>query len=91
MGTAAPSDIDVTSVSPGTATQALPYQENYVEYLYGQNCGTYSVSFAAVDPSCDHTSLLSVDAKTGTHATNSNAFSQTMTLTSNNPSDVGEC
>ena len=26
MGTAAPSDIEVTSVSPGTATQALPYQ-----------------------------------------------------------------
>ena len=91
MAEAAPTAISVEYISDPSATQALTYQENFIEYLYGQNCGSYVVTFAPVDAACDHSSLLSVDARTGTNPTNSNPFSIQMTLVSTDASDIKEC
>lgn len=84
--------MSVSSTSGGTETQALVYQENYVEFAFEQDCGSYSIEFEPVDAtSCDMTALLSVDAKSGTGGVNNHAYSQQMSLTSNDVSDIGQC
>lgn len=82
----------VASRSGGTETQALAYQENYVESAYDQDCGSYTIEFEPVDPSsCDMTALLSADAKSGSGGVNNHAYSQQISLTSNDISDIGTC
>ena len=77
MGNSGLSTISVNSVSGGSQAETLVYEENYIEKIYGQDCGSYTVSFEPVDPSvCDMSSLLSVDAKSGSGGPNSHAFSQ---------------
>ena len=49
------------------------------------------MTFEPVDPSCDMSALLSVDAKSGSGGVNSHTYSQQMTLTSNDLNDVGQC
>ena len=69
------------------------YENNWIEYIYGQNCGENSLSFSPVDPSCDTTSFLSLDSpKSGTGGPNNLPFHAEVTLYSNNPSDArGPC
>ena len=40
---ARPADMETWAVSGPVDVQALPYYDNYMEYIYDQNCGTYSV------------------------------------------------
>ena len=63
-----------------TVNQVLNYQTNYIEFVYGQNCGTYSVTFEPTDPACDITSLLSAAARAVGGGNNNLAYSQQMTL-----------
>ena len=53
-----------------TAVQTLPYQRNYIEYVYNQNCGSYEIAIEPTDPSCDFTSLFTVAASTGSGGVN---------------------
>ena len=51
-----------------------------MEFIYNQNCGTYSVTFEPTDPSCDMTPLLSAATRTVGGGNNNLAYSQQMTL-----------
>ena len=44
-----------------------------MEFIYEQDCGTYSVTFEPTDPTCDVTDLLTAQARTvGGSASNIN-------------------
>ena len=40
-----PVDMTVKAVSGAPVSQALLYQDNYIENIYGQDCGKYSIRF----------------------------------------------
>ena len=42
----APADMTIEAVVGAPVTQNLPYQYNWIESLYNQNCGSYSISMA---------------------------------------------
>ena len=54
----------------------LPYENNWIEMVFYQDCGGNSLSFAAVDPSCDATSFLTAGAETGVNSLNSHTYTE---------------
>ena len=40
-----PSDMSIQAVVGAPVDQSLAYQENYMETIYGQNCGSYGITF----------------------------------------------
>ena len=41
MSNAQPQDMVIEAVVGAPVDQSLTYQENYMEYIYGQDCGDY--------------------------------------------------
>ena len=83
--------MSVSAMSSPLSTQTLPYMDNYIQFVYGQDCGTYSIALEPVDPTCDMSHLLTVAAPSGTGGSNNQPYPQEMTLESNDINDVGEC
>jgi len=71
----APTAMTIDNGSGVTATQALGYVRNWIDFIYEQDCGTYSVKFEPVDPLCDLTPALSVDARSGAGGANNKPYS----------------
>ena len=70
----------------------LPYEKNWIEMVYYQDCGGNSVSVATVDASCDATAFLTVGAESGVSSPNSHTYTEEVTLYSNNPAHaIGPC
>ena len=78
-----PRDMVTKAVSGPADVAALEYQQNYMEQIYEQNCGTYTVKLSPTY------SFLTI-AKTGaTAGANSLTYFDQLTLVSNNPLDIG--
>ena len=83
MSDAAPTDLTINAISDPTRTGALNYQKNWIEELYNQDCGGYSLSLVAVDTSCDMSNVLTIAAPSSTGgARNQYTYSDQMTLES---------
>ena len=54
----------------------LPYEKNWIETVYYQDCGGNSLSFVAVDASCDATAFLTAGEETGVNSLNSHTFAE---------------
>ena len=48
-----PTDMEIRVVNSPSSTQTLEYQRNYIEYVYGQDCGSYSVTLESQDGNID--------------------------------------
>ena len=46
MENSAPTDMSTVAITGPDDVQTLGYQENYMEFTYSQNCGTYSIEFS---------------------------------------------
>ena len=46
MGDIQPRDMDTKAVSGPADVASLVYQENYMEFIYGQDCGSYTVTLS---------------------------------------------
>ena len=53
VGDGQPEAMEVYAVSSPKQTKALAYQNNYIELVYGQNCGSYTLRVEPTDPACD--------------------------------------
>ena len=51
IGNVAPSDMTIQIQNIPSAEQVLQYQNNYIEFVYEQDCGTYEVEFVNTDTS----------------------------------------
>lgn len=60
--------------------------------VYYQDCGGNSLSFAAVDASCDATAFLTAGGETGVSTPNGHTFTEEVVLYANNPAyAIGPC
>ena len=74
VGTINPMSIQVIN---GVAdNQSINYVNNWIEFIYEQDCGTYTVDFEPVDPNCDMSAALSSDARSGSAGPNNKPYSQ---------------
>ena len=83
--------MEIYCVSDYIQTKTVDYQNNYIELLYGQNCGTYSLTLEPTDPTCDLTAALTFDSSTGSGGPNALSYQQAIILESSDQSQVGQC
>ena len=62
----------------------LVYQENYVESVYSQDCGTYTTTLSPSYP------FLTIESTGATGGPNNHGFLDKMTLVSTDLSDIGQ-
>ena len=79
-----PRDMTTRAVSGPPDVASLDYQENYMEKVYEQNCGTYSVTLSPTY------SFLTIAQTGATSATNNLLYYDQLTLASSNPLDIGQ-
>ena len=70
-----PTDMEISIGAGSAATQVIGYVNNWIEFVYEQDCGTYTVNFEPVDPACDMSAALSSDARSGSAPPNSKPYS----------------
>ena len=71
--------------------QTLQYQNNHVEIVYEQDCGTYEVTFANADVAGTDVNLfLTAEAAGGSGGPNNKQYPQKMTLASTDPNHIGQ-
>ena len=61
----------------------MPYQNNYMEFIYGQDCGEYDITFT---PPLD---LLAMSSLGISLSPQGQPFIDTLTLTSTSVDDIG--
>ena len=77
--------METKAVSGPVVVEPLPYYDNYIEYIYDQDCGTYSVTLEPVY------SFLSIQT-TGTVGTSqwAHQYPDQITASSNDVGDIGK-
>lgn len=83
MLNAQPVDMTIQAVIGAPEEQDLPYQDNYMEFIYGQDCGDYQISFTPP------LALLGLSSKGVLLSPQGQPFIDTLTLTSNSLDDIG--
>jgi hypothetical protein len=86
-----PTAMSMQVVNGVPATQAIGYVRNWIDFIYEQDCGTYTVKFEPVDPTCDLTSALSADARSGAGGANNKPYSQQITMNTADVNMIGQC
>ena len=71
------------AVSGPSDVATLDYQENYMEYVYNQDCGSYTVTMTP------NLGLLTLRQTGATGGSNGHTFYDEVTLASTSLSDVG--
>ena len=79
-----PPDLVTKTVSGPADITTLTYQENYIEGIYKQNCGTYTVTLSPAY------SFLSLTKTGATGGPNNQPYWDRITLQSNDPIDIGQ-
>ena len=91
IGDNPPTDMAITIENSPTATQALTYQNNYIEYVYEQDCGRYEVVLENQDSSQpDINSILTVAEPDPRDGPNNLKYSDLITATTADPALVGQ-
>lgn len=83
MGDIQPRDMVTKAVSGPIDVANLVYQENYMESIYEQDCGTYTVTLSP-----DYTFLAL--AQSGARGPSNQLYWDQLTLSSNDPIDIGQ-
>ena len=78
-----PSDMSIQAVVGVPVDQSLTYQENYMETIYGQDCGSYSITFTP------ELALLGLTVSGAGLSPLGVPFIDLLTLTSNSIDDIG--
>ena len=81
IGSYPPSDMTIQIKNIPSADQVLQYQNNYIEFVYEQDCGTYEVEFTNADPAgVDISQFTVLEAPGGSAGPHNKPYSQKFTL-----------